>query len=623
MQSMVYPTRPRFSFEQFLLSVVIGLFIFTMSLVTFVLGYQVWYAGRIFPGVTVAGIDVSGLNPQQAAEKIAAGVTFPHDGKILLRDGDHIWNTTPEELGLYLDPQSSARHAFDVGRQGWFVARLQAEFYTWYSGRDLPPVFILDERTTYLYLNGLAKEIDKPTIEASIDLKGTEVEVHPGQVGRSLDVPKTLTLVSLQIQSMRDSVINVFINESAPVIMDATQQAKTAQQILSQPLKLSLPPEDPHQAGPWTIDQQTLAPMLTFERVQSAQGMQYQINLRTDTLRSYLDQLAPSLSFTPSNPLMRFNNDTKQLEVMQPAVIGRELDVEGSIQSIQEKLSAGEHNISLVMKYNNPPVTDQSTAESLGIRELIHSETSYFYGSTTARVQNITTAAGKFNGVLVAPGEVFSMATVLGDITLDNGYAEALIILGDQTIKGVGGGVCQVSTTLFRAAFFAGFPIPERHAHAYRVYYYEKVAGNRINTNFAGLDATVYVPLVDFKFTNDTPNWLLMETQVDPASSSITWNFYSTSDGRTVDWTTTGLTNITPPPPPVYHENSDLPSGTINQVDYAVEGADVTINRTVYRNNQVYLEDSFYTHYQAWPDGFDYGPGTEIPNQNDSNKPQG
>ena len=93
-------------------------------------------------------------------------------------------------------------------------------------------------------------------------------------------------------------------------------------------------------------------------------------------------------------------------------------------------------------------------------------------------------------------------------------------------------------------AFFSGFPIVERHAHAYRVSYYEKDAGNQIDSRLAGLDATVYVPIVDFKFTNDTSNWLLMETYVNPTYRTIIWKFYSTSDNRTVDWETTGPTNI-------------------------------------------------------------------------------
>jgi vancomycin resistance protein YoaR len=205
------------------------------------------------------------------------------------------------------------------------------------------------------------------------------------------------------------------------------------------------------------------------------------------------------------------------------------------------------------------------------------------------------------------------MADALGDVSLDSGYSEALIIYGNQTIKGVGGGVCQVSTTLFRTAFFSGYPIVERHPHAYRVYYYELNAANQVVTRMAGLDATVYVPVVDFKFTNDTDNWLLMETYVNAAARKLTWKFYSTSDGRTVEWDTSGLQNIVEPEEAVYQENPDLDKGEINQIDWAVDGADVTVTRTVLRDGQVYLEDAFHTHYLPWRDVYEYGPGTKIP----------
>ena len=203
------------------------------------------------------------------------------------------------------------------------------------------------------------------------------------------------------------------------------------------------------------------------------------------------------------------------------------------------------------------------------------------------------------------------MADALGDISLDNGYAEALIIAGGQTITGVGGGVCQVSTTLFRAAFFAGLPIVERYSHAYRVSYYERIAGGGINAKLAGLDATVYVPVVDFKFVNDTPNWILMETYVNPSYSSIQWKFYSTKDGRSVDWQTTGPVNTVDAPEPKYVENGVLKEGEIKQIDWQAQGADVTVNRTVYRDGNVLFQDSFFTHYQPWQAVFEYGPGTE------------
>ncbi|MBE9473614.1 MAG: VanW family protein, partial [Chloroflexi bacterium] len=250
-------------------------------------------------------------------------------------------------------------------------------------------------------------------------------------------------------------------------------------------------------------------------------------------------------------------------------------------------------------------------AEQLGISELVSSHTSYFYGSSAERIQNITTAAGQYHGVLVAPGATFSMGEELGDVSLDNGYAEALIIYGNRTIQGVGGGVCQVSTTFFRTVFFGGYPVVERYPHAYRVGYYELKADGGYNTSLAGLDATVYTPLVDFKFTNDTPNWLLMETYVNQAARTLTWKFYSTSDGRTVEWHTTGLKNKVDPPDPLYVENPDLAKGEIVQVDWAVEGADVTITRSVSRNGETLFEDTFSTHYMPWRAVHEYGPGTK------------
>ena len=281
------------------------------------------------------------------------------------------------------------------------------------------------------------------------------------------------------------------------------------------------------------------------------------------------------------------------------------------MDDIIEKIQSGQHQTTLIMKTVDPAVKDDSLAADLGITELVAETTSYFHGSDTARVQNIRVSAQSFHGLLVAPGEVFSMAKYLTDISLDNGYAEAPIIVGDQTVDGVGGGICQVSTTLFRNAFFGGFPIIERHAHAYRVGYYEQQSNGWSDSNLAGLDATVYVPLVDFKFRNDTPYWLLMETYA--TNTSLTWKFYSTGDGRQVSWWTTGITNVVSPPDDVYREDPTLPTGEIRQVDWPVYGATVEAYRTVTRDGEVHLSDTIRTVYTAWPAGYKYGPGTDIP----------
>ena len=320
--------------------------------------------------------------------------------------------------------------------------------------------------------------------------------------------------------------------------------------------------------------------------------------------RSQVDRL-------PANAKFIFNDETRQLELMEDSKIGRTLEVEASVKAINDALLRGEHTASLVINEAQPQVAGSSTAEQLGITQLLLSETSYFFGSSPERIQNIEAAAASFHGVLVAPGETFSMGAKMGDVSLDNGFAEALIIYGGRTIKGVGGGVCQVSTTLFRAVFNAGFPIIERTPHAYRVSYYERVASGGVDPRLAGLDATVYFPLVDFKFTNDSPYWILMETYM--GTGSLTWKFYSTSDGRTVTWDTTGVTNVVPAPSPLFEVNNELGKNQMKQVDWSANGADVTVTRTVWRNGAVLFQDNISTHYEPWQAVCEYGPDSKNP----------
>jgi vancomycin resistance protein YoaR len=598
--------------EQILLAILAGFLIFGLAILGTFAATRLWYAGRIFPGVHAGGVDVSGLSPRAAAALLSEQIDYPQRGKIVLRDGQQTWVSSPAELGLSFDAEATAQAAFAVGRSGALPAQVKAQLEAAVNGMDLAPQVLFDQRAAFRYLSSLAGQIDQAAVDASLSLQGTEVMVTAGQTGRQLDMTTALALVTAQLQTLLDGVLDLPVRESTPVILDASAEAELARQMLSAPLTLSLANSD---GGPWTLAPEQLAQMLTIQRVEGVNGASYQVGLRQELLVAYLADLAPKLLRSPVNARFIFNDDTRQLDLLESAVIGRQLDVEASASAIQEQLRAGQHDIHLVVNINDPQVTDSTTAEQLGISELVQSTTSYFRGSSAERVQNIKAASAKFHGLLVAPGETFSMASAIGDITLDNGFAEALIIAGGQTIKGVGGGVCQVSTTLFRNVFFAGFPIVERYAHAYRVGYYEQTATGH-DASLAGLDATVFVPLVDFKFTNDTPYWLLMETYVE--GYSLTWKFYSTSDGRSVSWVTSGPVNQVDPPDPIYRENPDLAKGEIRQVDWAAEGADVSITRTVTRNGAVYFSDDINTHYEAWADAYEYGPGTELPSQDET-----
>lgn len=590
-----------------------GALLFLGIVTIWMVGYQLAYAGRIFPGVSVAGVDLSGLSPNEAALKLNQTLSYPITGKVLFRDGEQIWVASPVELGMVFDPSSSALAAYNYGRKGGLFNALSGQIGARGLGADVAPVVLFDQRVAYTYLQSIASQVNQPVLEASLRVEGTNVVAEQGRLGRALNLDATLIYLGAQLQTFRDGEVPLVIYETAPKLMDVSSQAETARRILSQPLTITIPNYRQGDPGPWSFDIPVLANMLAVQVVDNGGAAEMQVGLNPAALRNSLNDLKVLIDRNPENARFVFNDETGQIEPIAASSIGRVMDVEASVSGINDALLRGEHAVTLVVAEQLPAVVDTATGGQLGITQLVAEQTTYFYGSSAARIQNIVASANQFHGVLVAPGEVFSMGSILRDISLENGFAEALIIYGGRTIKGVGGGVCQVSTTLFRTVFFAGYPVIERHSHAYRVTYYEMDRSGSKDARLAGLDAAVFFPLVDFKFQNDTPHWLLMETYVNAAARTITWKFYSTSDGRNITWETTGPRNVVPPKAPIFEENPEMKEGEISQVDYAAEGADVTVNRTVWRNGQVYFTDSFQTHYQPWSAICQYGPGTEDP----------
>ncbi|HKY78889.1 MAG TPA: VanW family protein [Anaerolineales bacterium] len=581
-----------------------------LAAAVFSLGFSMLYLGRILPGVRVAGVDLSGRSPNAAIEALSQQLTYPLTGQVVLSYGDRSWTFTPAELGMHLDAEVSADAAYGFGRSLWPWENIAEKVQSLQGGADLAPRVVFDGQLAHQALQRIAAELNQPTIEAELSVQGLEVQMRPGHIGLTLDTEKTATWLALQLLLMQDVQVPLAVIETPPRILDVSAQAAIAQNMLSQPLSILPGGDYEDNPDPWAIEPETLASMLSVERVESDTGAHYQIGLDGQELGAILAGFGPQVAADPRNARFTFNDETTQLEIYKPAVIGRTLNLEASIEHINQAIAEGAHQVELQYDFTDPELANDVTAESMGITELVHEETTYFYGSSAERIHNISTASERFHGLLVPPGAVFSMVENIGDISLESGFAEALIIFGDRTIKGVGGGVCQVSTTLFRTVFFAGFPIIERYPHAYRVRYYEMDAAGNTNTNLVGLDATVYAPIVDFKFQNDTPYWLLMETYSNEAARTLTWKFYSTSDGRNVEWDTSGVQNVKDAPDPVYEENPELAKGVIKQVDWSAQGADVSITRWVYRDGSLLYEDFINTHFQAWADVFQYGPGT-------------
>lgn len=259
--------------------------------------------------------------------------------------------------------------------------------------------------------------------------------------------------------------------------------------------------------------------------------------------------------------------------------------------------------LELPVKTIEPKVTTQQT-NSLGINELLAEGESFFKDSITTRVYNIILASSYLHGTVVPPGEIFSFAQKIGTISAQTGYKQAYIIKEKKTILEDGGGVCQVSTTLFRAALKAGLPIVERQAHYYRVGFYEQGGYP------PGLDATVYPPSPDLKFKNDTPAYVLIQTKIDKDKKRLAFELYGTSDGRKVEMTKPVIHSQTPPPEPLYIDEPTLPLGVVKKIDSSHWGAKVSFTRRVWdAKGELKEEKTFWSNYVPWPAVYQKGIG--------------
>ncbi len=239
------------------------------------------------------------------------------------------------------------------------------------------------------------------------------------------------------------------------------------------------------------------------------------------------------------------------------------------------------------------PEVTLGRANTLGIREIIGVGTSDYSGSIPERVHNLLLASDRLNGTLVPKDDVFSYNKTVGDISAATGYKPAYVILNGRTVLGDGGGVCQTSTTMFRAALNSGLPIVAWAPHAYRVHYYE-------NDGTPGRDATVYAPTTDFRFKNDTPASILILTQADTEKNLLTYTFWGTKDNRVISISDVGMGASIPAPEPKEQEDPTLPKGERRQVDWAASGLTAWFDYRVTRGQELIQEKRFVSNYRPW-----------------------
>lgn len=235
---------------------------------------------------------------------------------------------------------------------------------------------------------------------------------------------------------------------------------------------------------------------------------------------------------------------------------------------------------------------------------LLGRATTGFATSINERRHNIATATAMFDGVVVMPGQEYSFLSG-GDFSETAGFAEGYAIVGGKLEKVIGGGLCQVSTTMFRAVSNAGMEITRRVGHTYVVYFYE---------NILGFDATVFTPSVDFRWRNDTPGPVYMVTSTNPAAATVSFEIWGTSDGRTTSYAGPFTKNVVKPSVATWQYDKTLPRGKVTQLVHGRSGMDVNYIRTVKMpDGSVKHYDNLFTHYQPWSDFYTYGPGVTPP----------
>ena len=559
-------------------------------IVVVLLAYHLAYFGRIYPGVNVAGIDLGNKTKNQALNILFQEIQVKKPNEIVISASNKTWNISLSELELSYDIERDVNLACQIGRnKNPFRAYLE-KWQAWKGEINLPSSYSLNQSALEEKIEEISQAIFIPAIEPQIKISGKQIIIDPGKDGQEADLKLLQEKIKSNLFQLSSESISLSIIYTTPKL-SPQQLEKTkerAEKFLDKKIELVLGGES-----------QTLTEKDLIDLVSPWDGFDQ------EKISSLAANLSSAFNRPPQNAAFQFSEG--KVVIFKPAKEGIKIDEEklkSGLLSLLEKIEKDkikEETLSIPFA-KIPPLIKTGDVNTLGIKELLGKGESFFRGSIASRIHNITLASSRLNGILISPGETFSFNRLLGEVSQTTGYQEAYVIREGRTILGDGGGVCQVSTTLFRAVLAAGLPIEERHPHAYRVSYYEQ--------GFPpGLDATVWDPTADLKFKNDTPAYILIQTLVDTKNKKLVFELYGASDGRISEIGKSKVWDQVPPPPDLYQDDPTLPSGQIKQIDWKAWGAKVAFDWKVKRGGEVLQERTFYSNYQPWQAIFLRGTG--------------
>ena len=583
-------------------------------------GWQFWHTDRIFSGVQVAGVPVGGETRASGLLRLHKELTpYPLAPVFLEHSPDSAggvgfagaaarrWAMGSDLLTPQADLEEAINAAYHVGRQGGLLERIFSQWQAFNGMQTVWPEVVINEGIVRQAVGNAAVEVRRPSRPA-IEIGDLSL---PPQPGLDVDIAATAQLIMAQVESGRSGTVPLQTYITALPQNAATDSTQASAGASSSATEGGTGGSSGVPAQPVVLQHQPSGTAFALDgaliqRIMPGGDPRF---LNEEALRYIVEGWATQVSYPAQDARLRFDDATSSVTVLQQSRAGQRLNVDLTIEAVRQALATERRTGSLPI-IGIPPAVDSGRLNELGIRELVASGSTYFKGSSSTRVYNIEVAAEKLVGVVVPPGGVFSFNSSIEAVSGANGFEDSAIIWGDRTAIGVGGGVCQVSTTVFRAALEGGFPFLERHNHGYVVSWYGE----------PGFDATIYTPYVDLRFLNDTDAHLLVQPVVDSVEGVLTFRFYGTKPDREVEIGEAEYKDIKQPGESVYQEDASLEAGQVKQVEWAKEGLTATVIRKVTENGTT-REDRITSIYRPWNAMFLYGPGTVIPGVTDVEEP--